>query len=103
MMRAMRWLLAAILLGGCQTNFVGDAHIDPASCVQKCQSARLEMVGMVYLGEYSSACICEIPRPPGAAPAPAAPGAAGGAAGAAAGVVMQMRQAAQQQQMMLTR
>ena len=64
------------------------------------------MTGMVYMGEYSSACICEIPRPaaapppmgappPTGAPPSAVPGASGAAAGAAAGVVMQMRRANQ--------
>lgn len=84
-----------VLAAGCQTQFTGSPHIDPATCQAKCAEQRLVMAGMVYMGEYSSACICEIPRPPGA-PAPVAGAATGAAAGAAAGVVMQMRRAEEQ-------
>jgi hypothetical protein len=79
---------------GCRTEFTGSPHIDPATCQAKCAGAQLQFVGMVYMGEYSSACICDISRPP-AAP-PTASGAGAGAGAAAAGVVMQMR--AQQEQ-----
>lgn len=82
---------------GCQTQFTGSPHIDPATCVAKCNASQLQMAGMVYMGEYSSACICETPRPPGAPAAPAAAASAAGAAGAA-GVVMQMRRADEKQQ-----
>ncbi len=83
---------------GCQTTFTGDPHIGPAQCQAKCQATQMQMAGMVYMGEYSSACLCEVPHAP--PPSQAAPGApatallgAGGAGGAAAGVVMQMRRA----------
>lgn len=113
----MRSLLVSfVVLGtvaGCQTQFVGDPHIEPITCQAKCREANLVMAGMVYLGQYSSACLCEVPRPaaapgiapPGAAPpSAAAPGAgasgtvalASGALGAAVGVIMQMRTAEQQ-------
>jgi hypothetical protein len=93
----MKLLIAVLgLCIGCRTEFTGSPHIDPATCQAKCSSAQLQFVGMVYMGEYSSACICDVGRPP-AAP-PTAPGASAGAAAAAAGVVMQMRQQAAQQQ-----
>ena len=91
-------------VAGCQTQFVGDPHIEPITCQAKCREANLVMAGMVYLGQYSSACLCEVPRP-AAAPVAAqtrAGGASGavalasGALGAAVGVIMQMRTAAQQ-------
>jgi hypothetical protein len=81
---------------GCTTQFVGSAHITPEACAAKCTESRLQMAGMVYMGEYSSACVCETIKPPDAA-APGAPApsaaieAAPGAIGASAGVVMQMR------------
>src|ERR1044071_3778146 len=71
-MRRMRSLLVLFVLGavaGCQTQFVGDPHIEPITCQAKCREANLVMAGMVYLGQYSSACLCEVPRhaaPPGA-------------------------------------
>jgi hypothetical protein len=98
-------LLLCIVLAGCRTEFVGDPHVAPAACQSKCAAVNMRMTGMVYMGEYSSACICEI-APPAGAPLPPPPptsgppgGSAGGAAAAAAaGVVMQMRQQQQQQQ-----
>lgn len=98
-------LLACIVLGaiGCRTEFVGDPHVSAAACQSKCAGVNMRMTGMVYMGEYSSACICELappataPLPPPPPPGSGPPGAAAGAAGAAAaGVVMQMRQQEQQ-------
>lgn len=84
------FLLLGVMFGaGCQTQFTGSPHIDPSACQAKCSEAHLEMQGMVYMGEYSSACICEVPRAAGA------PTSAGAVGGAAAGVVMQMRRAAE--------
>ncbi len=74
---------------GCQTQFIGDPHISPAACQARCTQSNLQMAGMVYMGEYSSACICEVARPGGA---PAALASAG-AMGAAPGVIMQMERA----------
>ena len=112
----MRSLLVFVVLGaglGCQTQFVGDAHIDPAACQAKCTEAGLAMAGMVYMGQYSSACVCEVPKPaaplapppppPGGPPgAPPGPGGSTGALalasaalGAGVGVIMQTRTAAQ--------
>ena len=90
----MKWILASVLLVGCQTQFTGDPHIDPQTCQRRCAASQLRMSGIVYMGEYSSACICEVVPPAGAPSAPSgAPGGASAAAGAAAGVVMQMRRA----------
>ena len=92
---------------GCQTQFVGSAYIDARTCVTRCSLDKMQMSGMVYLGGYSSACVCEVPRPPAAPPlaaprSPAAPQPASppdaspraappGALGAAVGVIQQMR------------
>jgi hypothetical protein len=84
-----RRLIGTLLIGlgiGCQPSFSGNPHIDIATCQARCAKDQLQMTGMVYLGEYSSACLCEVPRPPGAGS-----GAAAGSMGAATGVVMQMR------------
>jgi len=94
----MKTILACLvtLTIGCQTTFTGDPHIDPGQCQAKCQENHLQMAGMVYMGEYSSACLCEVPKPPQGAPGSAVStlllGDAG-AGGAAAGVIMQMRRA----------
>ena len=91
-------IIVSIVLGaGCRTEFTGSAHIDPGTCQAKCNEAHLQMAGMVYMGEYSSACICEIPRAPGPPSGGMGAQASAAAAGAAAGVVMQMRQQQDQQ------
>jgi hypothetical protein len=101
------WIAAVVVAGiGCRTEFIGDPHVAPGQCQAKCASTGMRMTGMVYMGEYSSACICELAPPPGAPmPPPPAGGPPGGApqsgagaaaAGAAAGVVMQMRREEEQ-------
>lgn len=100
MNRTMVVLVLALV--GCRTEFYGSPHIDPGTCQQKCASARLEMVGMVYMGEYSSACVCEIPRQaPMPAPGPApgmSPTASAAVSGATAAVMNQMRRDEEERQ-----
>jgi hypothetical protein len=91
MLRLLPLLIAcATLLSGCATQFLGSAYIEGgrAECNTRCQQQGLECTGMVYMGAYSSACICGVK---GAATS----GAAAASAAGAAGVMMQM-QAAQQ-------
>ncbi len=79
---------------GCATSFTGDAHFPGGArgCYDHCQGAGMQMGSMVYMGEYSSACVCE---PLGA---PAGQQGSAGAAGGAVGVVLQHRAQQQQQQ-----
>jgi hypothetical protein len=72
---------------GCTTHFTGSPHISPQQCQARCTGDGLAMAGMVYMGEYSSACICE--KPSGGTASIS--GAAAAAAAGGAGVVMQMR------------
>jgi hypothetical protein len=55
----------------------------------------MSVAGMVYMGEYSNACICQWPPRPGA---PAAMLNSDGALGATVAVVMQQRRLQAQQQ-----
>ncbi|MET0384843.1 MAG: hypothetical protein ABW321_02735 [Polyangiales bacterium] len=88
-----RMIKTITLLGfavtGCATNFTGSAHIEGgrAACEQKCNGQGLAMSGLVYMGEYSSACVCSVPGAGGGNAAAMASVAAG-----AAGVVMQNRE-----------
>ncbi len=84
----------ATLLSACATSFTGSAHIEggAAECNSKCSAWGLEFAGMVAMGEYSSACICNV-RGKNVSKADAA-----AVAGGAAGVMMQMRRQQQQQQ-----
>jgi hypothetical protein len=74
------------LLGGCATNFVGSPHIEGGrhGCEAKCRGVGMVVGGMVYMGEYSSACVCEVPESSSRNAV-----AAGG--GGAVGVILQMR------------
>jgi hypothetical protein len=80
-------LAVALSFTGCATNFTGSAHIEGgrAACESKCTGQGLAMTGLVYLGEYSSACVCAVPGSGGSSAANAS------VAAGAAGVVMQTR------------
>ena len=58
----MRTLLLGLLLivSGCATQFVGDAHYPGGAgqCFQDCQQQRMVMAAFVTMGEYSSGCVC---------------------------------------------
>ena len=93
------WMMSLMLVmtaagSGCATSFTGSAHVEEgrAGCERKCAGQGLAMSGMVYMGEYSSACVCEVPGASGSSGS-----SAGAAAGGATGVVMQMRAAQEQQ------
>ena len=85
-------LLVATLGTACATSFTGSAHVEEGrgGCERKCKGQGMEVSGMVYMGEYSDACICSVP---GQTSSRQQRILAGGAAvaGGAAGVVMQMR------------
>ena len=105
-MRRLSFALSSFALilvsSGCATSFTGDAHYPGGAraCFAKCASEQMQMSGFVYMGEYSSACVCE-PRRTGAV-AVASTGVVGGAGAAGAtgavGVILQARMQQQQQQ-----
>lgn len=70
--------LCLLIGGGCVTSFTGPAEIQGGrpGCERKCASVGLEMQAFVFMGEYSTACVCEAPgRTPetgGSSPAAAA-------------------------------
>jgi hypothetical protein len=90
---------AVLLAAGCATSFTGSAHVEGgrAGCRAKCDGLGMEEGGMVYIGEYSSACICLVPGQ-SAANGRVLVAQAGGVAAAVAGVEMQRRAAQQRQQ-----
>jgi hypothetical protein len=98
----MRKTLACLLmlvLAGCATSFTGSPHVEDgrAGCEKKCRGQGMEVAGMVYMGEYSSACVCEVPGQH-ASRGRILIASAGAIGGAAAGVEMQRQRAQQQQQ-----
>jgi hypothetical protein len=81
-------LCSIIAATGCATNFTGSAHIEGgrATCEKKCAGQGLTMSGLIYMGEYSSACVCGVPGASASVLGNSSAVAAG-----AAGVIMQMR------------
>ena len=84
-------LLLCVLESACATSFSGSAHVEDgrAGCERKCKGQGMEVSGMVYMGEYSDACICSVPGQTSSRRTRVLAG-AGAVAGGAAGVVMQM-------------
>lgn len=90
-------LCTLLSLAGCATSFTGSAHIEGgrAACEQKCAGQGLAMTGLVYMGEYSSACVCEVP---GRGATASNSGGSASVAGGTAGVMMQMQREQERQQ-----
>ena len=90
----MALALVLIAASGCDgTVFKGEAMFPggAAGCYRHCAKQRMEMDSFVYMGEYSTACVCR----PG--PAHGHSSAAGSASGAAVGVILEReREAATQ-------
>src|SRR5688572_26636664 len=96
--RTMGWVLAAAFgASSCATSFTGSPYVEEgrAGCEKKCRSAGMEVVGLVYMGEYSDACVCGVPGR-AASSSKILHQAAAAVAGAGAGVAMQMQRQAQQ-------
>jgi hypothetical protein len=85
---ASLFILVAIMLSGCATAFVGDAKFPGGArgCYAKCAQNDMAMESFVYMGEYSTACVCGLKQARGNGSASA------GALGGAVGVVMQQRE-----------
>jgi hypothetical protein len=100
-MRIVRWgsvILAASSLVGCATSFTGNAHVENgrAGCEEKCKGQGMQVAGMVYMGEYSSACVCEVPHGSASSSRREFLLGSAGSSGGAVGVVLQRRQGQQQ-------
>jgi hypothetical protein len=90
-------LSLAVAVSGCYTVFTGAARVPEGrkTCEHYCGLAGMELTGMVFMGEYTDGCICEIRRERVSA---TSGGASSGAASAAVGVVLQMQRNARQTQ-----
>ena len=97
-MNKVRILCACLLLAAfssaCATSFTGSAHVEEGrgGCERKCKGSGMEFAGMVYMGEYSDACICSVPGQTGAAKRQRLIAEAGAVAGGTAGVIMQTQE-----------
>jgi hypothetical protein len=102
-MRAFRVgtaVLAIFTLVGCATSFTGEAHVEDGrkGCEKKCSDQGMDLAGMVYMGEYSDACVCEVKGHGSASSRRELLVGSSGPGAGAAGVWMQMLAAQQQQQ-----
>ncbi len=59
-------VVAAFALAGCATTFSGEAKVPQGrtGCEQVCAGWRMNLVGMVQMGEYSTGCICQVKDAP---------------------------------------
>jgi hypothetical protein len=78
---------------GCATSFTGSPHVEDGrqGCEAKCKGQGMQVAGMVYMGEYSSACVCEVPRGSAEGSRSSLLASSAAAAGGSAGVMMQMQ------------
>ena len=90
-------------LTACATSFTGSAYVEGgrAGCEAKCKGDGMEVAGIVYMGEYSSACVCSVPGKVAVRGAWMVAAAAGAFTGGADGVAMQRQRQSQQQQQQL--
>jgi hypothetical protein len=53
-------VLGLCAIAGCATSFQGEAKFPggPRACYKRCAAAGLEMSSFVYVGEYSTGCVC---------------------------------------------
>jgi hypothetical protein len=81
-------MVAASVCAGCATAFTGSAFVEDGrgGCETKCKAQGMAMVGMVYMGEYSDACVCALPGQGATVQR-----GLGAVAGGASGVVLQAR------------
>ena len=92
--------LVLVAIDGCATNFTGSPNVENgrAGCEKKCTEDGMELAGMVYMGEYSDACVCQVKGHGSTSSShELLLGSAGSSAGAA-GVWMEMLAARQRQQ-----
>jgi hypothetical protein len=96
--RIVGTLAIAAVASGCATSFTGDPHIENgrSGCEAKCKGQGMALAGMVFMGEYTSGCVCTVPGQAASREQLMAAAEAGAGAGST-GVVMQMRRQAEQQ------
>jgi hypothetical protein len=97
--RTLGTLSIIFAISGCATSFTGDPHIENgrSGCEAKCKGQGMALAGMVFMGEYTSGCVCTVPGQSAMAGQQLMAAAQAGAGAGSAGVVMQMRRQASQQ------
>jgi hypothetical protein len=99
-MRMLKVAIACLAVSGCATAFMGSPHVEGGrqGCETKCRGQGMTVAGMVYMGEYSSACVCAVPESAGGGHASLLQS---GAAATGGAVAVELTRRQQQQQMMM--
>lgn len=92
--RVMFLCLFVLSLGACATTFKGDAQFPggPRGCYDRCEKAGLTMTSYVFVGEYSSGCVCSLKRKPTSASDGASAQSSAATSAAAVAVMRQMQE-----------
>jgi len=103
MLKFIGLVMISIVATGCATAFQGSAHVDgrPA-CEAKCKEQGMVLSGMVFMGSYTSGCVCTLPGQPPPTQQQVVGMAEAAAAAGGTGVVLQQRQAERAQDRHLT-
>ena len=85
---------ACVYASACATSFQGEAHFPggPKGCFDRCAADGLVMQSYVFVGEYTSGCVCSLKLRKAESEQPQADASAASSA-AAVGVITQMRNA----------
>src|SRR5512144_290383 len=75
----LAFVVVALALGGCATQFFGMPTVEGgrAACEKICAGWSMELAGMVQMGDYSNGCVCQVPGKMVPSAAAAAAGEAG--------------------------
>ena len=97
--KALVLLVLGVVASGCATSFTGAPHVADgrAGCEAKCKEQGMSLAGMVFMGEYTSGCVCTLPGQTASAARQVVAAAEAGAAAGGTGVVLQMQREQQQQ------
>ena len=92
-------VLVALVVSGCSTTFLGDAKFPGGArgCFDRCSAQGMTMSSFVFMGDYSTGCVCG-PTPQGADTSATSGGAAAASSAAAVATITQMRAAEQNAQ-----
>jgi hypothetical protein len=62
MLKFIGLVLVSVVATGCATGYAGSAHVSGrTACEEKCKAQGLSLAGMVFMGDYTSGCVCTVP------------------------------------------
>jgi hypothetical protein len=62
MLKFIGLVLVSVAATGCATGYAGSAHVSGrTACEAKCKEQGMALSGMVFMGDYTSGCVCTMP------------------------------------------